>query len=332
MDHSQIYKKVKDTIKSLPDRYQRVLLLRYGIESKSKTLEEIGNQFGVTRERIRQIEVKALSDLRKEQKDSLTSHFGWIAQQIQKEGGVVAEPLFLQDYGKDKKGALLLMLYLGDAFMRGTGSDDIHHHWYMDESIRVKAIEELKKLVDLLKNKNSLVKREELDAKLSHPNFLNISKIIALSPLGLYGFIHWPEVMPKGVKDKAFIVLKKASKPLHFTEITKRINEMDLGRRFALKQTVHNELIKDNRFVLVGRGLYALREWGFKEGTVKDVLFSIFREVGQPLSRDEVIARVLKERFVQKNTILLNLNNAKDFVRLPNGKYMVKAKSPKVNV
>lgn len=332
MDHGAIYKKVKETVKSLPERYQKVMFLRYGIEGSSKTLEEIGDQFGVTRERIRQIEVKALSDLRKEQKEGLLPHFQWIAEQISKEGGIVPEPDFLYQYGKDKKGALLLLLYLGDEFIRGTGNDDIHHHWYMDEAVRTKAIEELEQLVAHLKEKNALAKREEIDVHLSHPNFLAISKIIGLSPLGLYGFTHWPEVMPKGVKDKAYIVLKKASEPLHFTEITKRINQLDLGKRPALKQTVHNELIKDGRFVLVGRGLYALREWGYKEGTVKDVLQSIFKEAKSPLTKEEVIARVLKERFVQKNTILLNLNNGKDFTRTPDGSYMLKTQPAKVKV
>jgi len=315
------HSKVKETVKSLPERYQKVLFLRYGIDSKPKTLEEIGDQFGVTRERIRQIEVKALSDLRKEQKEALTPSIEWTAALINKEGGIVAEPHFLDYYGKDKKGALLLVLYLGKEFLRGAGNDELHHHWYLDDAVRVRALEELALLINHLKEKNALVNKEEIARHLSHPNFLNISKLIGLSPLGLYGFTEWSEVVPKGVKDKAYIVLKKSGKPLHFTEITKRINELGLGKHTALKQTVHNELIKDKRFVLVGRGLYALREWGFKEGTVKDVLQSIFAESRQPMSKDDVIKRVLQERFVQKNTILLNLNNGKDFTRLKDGRY-----------
>lgn len=326
MDHLVIYKKIKDSIKTLPERYQKVVFLRYGIDGQPKTLEEIGEHFGVTRERIRQIEVKALSDVRKDQGASLRPAFEWVRDRIVQEGGIVPEPGFLTQYGKEKRGALLLVLYLGEDFLRGTGNETLHHHWYMDAGIRTKALEELEHLMHHLTERNALIPRQEVDVHLSHPNYLNISKIIGSSPLGTYGFTYWPEVVPKGVKDKAYIVLKKANKPLHFVEITSRINALELGKRSALKQTVHNELIKDPRFVLVGRGLYALREWGFREGTVKDILYSIFQNSPKPLSKEEIIDRVLKERFVQKNTILLNLNNGRDFVRLSDGTYSLRSK------
>jgi len=328
MDYSILYRKIKDTIKALPERYQKVLSLRYGMESQPKTLEEIGDKFGVTRERIRQIEVKALSDLRKDQALELAASFAWIEELIIAEGGIVPEPDFLSRYGKEKQGALHLVLYLGDQFFRGTGNDEIHHHWYLDKIVRDKALAELTALTEHLTTKNTLLAKEELASRLSHPNFLKISKVIMLSPLGMYGFIHWPEVVPKGVKDKAYIVLKKANGPLHFTEITKRINTLGLGKRPALKQTVHNELIKDKRFILVGRGLYALAEWGFKAGTVKDILNAIFREAAAPLTKEEVIRRVLAERFVQKNTILLNLNNSREFKCLRDGRYALKNFKP----
>jgi hypothetical protein len=81
-------------------------------------------------------------------------------------------------------------------------------------------------------------------------------------------------------------------------------------------------LIKDGRFVLVGRGLYALTEWGYSQGTVVDVVMRILKEAGA-LSKDEIINHVLKERFVKENTILVNLQNAKYFKRDENGRYFL---------
>ena len=50
----------------LTEREQKILKMRFGLEDgKSHTLEEVGQEFSVTRERIRQIEAKALSKLRK---------------------------------------------------------------------------------------------------------------------------------------------------------------------------------------------------------------------------------------------------------------------------
>lgn len=323
MDHVVVDKKIREILAILPKRYQTVILLRYGIDGKSKTLEEIGDNFGVTRERIRQIEVKALQDILKEKKHILQAYVEWVSDSITKEGGIVAEHDFLDRYGHEKKGSLLLVLYLGELFLRGSGTEFFHHHWYLDPRVRLNALEELEKLESHIRARARLMGKEEVASHVSHPNFLKISKVIALSPLGAYGLIDWPEVMPKGVKDKAYIVLKKEGKPLHFAEITKKINELKLNSRQALKQTVHNELIKDKRFILVGRGTYGLKEFGYKEGTVKDVLLRIFKEARRPLTKEEVIPQVLKERLVRKNTIILNLNDSGDFVCLKDGTYVL---------
>ena len=61
---------VKDLLSNLSEREQKIIRLRFGLEDgKSHTLEEVGQEFCVTRERIRQIEAKALAKLRKH-KDS----------------------------------------------------------------------------------------------------------------------------------------------------------------------------------------------------------------------------------------------------------------------
>lgn len=65
---------VKDMLSGLTEREQKILKLRFGLEDgKSHTLEEVGQEFSVTRERIRQIEAKALAKLRKH-KDARKLH------------------------------------------------------------------------------------------------------------------------------------------------------------------------------------------------------------------------------------------------------------------
>ena len=56
---------LNEVLDTLTDREENVLRLRFGLEDgQTKTLEQVGQQFGVTRERIRQIEAKALRKLR----------------------------------------------------------------------------------------------------------------------------------------------------------------------------------------------------------------------------------------------------------------------------
>ncbi|MBY2215899.1 sigma-70 family RNA polymerase sigma factor, partial [Clostridioides difficile] len=63
--YSLLKEQIEDVLGSLNDREQKVLKLRFGLEDgRARTLEEVGKEFDVTRERIRQIEAKALRKLR----------------------------------------------------------------------------------------------------------------------------------------------------------------------------------------------------------------------------------------------------------------------------
>ena len=57
---------------------------------------------------------------------------------------------------------------------------------------------------------------------------------------------------------------------------------------------------------MVGRGLYALKEFGYTKGTVAEVIESLLRKKS-PLTKQEIIEGVLKQRHVKKGTISLNL-------------------------
>ena len=87
-------------------------------------------------------------------------------------------------------------------------------------------------------------------------------------------------------------------------------------------QTVHNELIKDPRFVLVGRGMYSLKEFGVMPGTAREVMARLLKDNG-PLTPDDLMKLVLSERLLKKNTVLINLRNRKHFKRLEDGRYTV---------
>ena len=151
-------------------------------------------------------------------------------------------------------------------------------------------------------------------------SYLEISKRIQPNVFNEYGLTEWPEVSPRGVRDRAYLVVRRSQKPRHFSEISDLINQAKFTSRRAYVQTVHNELIKDKRFVLVGRGLYALSEWGYTPGTVREVLKQVLQDRG-PLTKDEVLAETLKRRVVRPNTILLNLQTSDAFTKLEDGRY-----------
>ena len=164
-----------------------------------------------------------------------------------------------------------------------------------------------------VKDLNEKYKDEEIIKR-----WLGISHKIGKNPLGEWGRTSSPNVNAKGMRDYAFLVIRKHGSPIHFKEVAKAITQY--FNKKAHVATTHNELIKDKRFVLVGRGLYALAEWGYMSGVVKDVIRSILTKEG-PLTKEKIVEKVLKERYVKENTILVNLQNSKYFKKDKEGRY-----------
>lgn len=313
-------------LKDLPARTKDVISRRFGLTplgAEMETLESIGESYGITRERVRQIEEDGLSILKSKIKnyEKILKYF---AEEIKRRGGLWREDLLLAKLGgKSFQNQTFFLLTLGGQFCRFSETKDFYPSWATDPKSLKKAQDAIQffyNKLEKIKHPISLKEYASSGNPISHDlfSYLEISKKIQTTPEGLYGLKDWPEVNPRGVKDKAYLVFKKESKPLRFNEVANLIP----GK--ALAQTVHNELIKDPRFVLVGRGLYALREWGYEEGVVKDIIMKTLKEAKEPLAKDAILEKVLKQRMVKESTVLLNLGNKRYFQKTPEGNYIVK--------
>ena len=314
------YQKIcQELLNGLPQKQKEILLRRFGLKDGEKeTLEVIGQDFGITRERVRQIEEDGFLKI----KPRITAYqniFQYFKQYFEKCGGLKKEETLLEELGGRRyQPQIYFLLTVSDNFERFSESLDFYSFW----SINKKSLDSLKNTIStiyrkLKKNGKPLCLKELTSFSGSKflTNYLEVSKKFLRNSEGLYGLRDWPEINPKGVKDKAYLVFRKIGRPLHFNEVAKLIEG-------ALVQTIHNELIKDPRFVLVGRGIYALKEWGYEPGQVKDVIAKILRENG-PLAQGEILERVSRQRLVKENTILLNLSNKKNFSKDSQGKYKV---------
>jgi cell division protein ZapA (FtsZ GTPase activity inhibitor) len=154
-------------------------------------------------------------------------------------------------------------------------------------------------------------------------SILKALKNLEQNKFGYWGIKDWREVKPKTINDKIYLVLKNHGKPMHFEEIANRINQIIFDKKKANAATVHNELILDGKYILVGRGLYGLKEWGYKKGTVADVITEVLNEEDRALAKEEIIEKVLEKRFVKKATIILALMNREKFEKIEN-KYLLK--------
>ncbi len=327
---------VKSLLEPVPERARDVLVRRFGLGNASReTLESIGTRAGITRERVRQIESAGLDVVRnsKEFKKSEPA-FEELRTQILAHGGIVTEEHLLSALSADERerNRFRFLLVVGSSFFRERETNDFYARWHVDTDIADKVHDALSRLYENLPDEDVVPESQILDRfidELKEVNdayrdeavlkrWLALSKHIGKNPLSEWGRTTSPAIRTKGVRDYAYLTVKRAGEPMHFSAVAKEISSL-----FAKKAhiaTTHNELIKDKRFVLVGRGLYALAEWGYTPGVVRDVIREVLEKHG-PLTKEIVLEKVRELRFVKDNTVLVNLNDPRYFTRCKDGTY-----------
>lgn len=330
---------VKRLLSSLPARAQDVIVGRFGLNQTGNemTLEAIGKKYGITRERVRQIENYAIIHIRKASTyEKEAAVFEELKNTINKMGGVVSEEDLLNHLGKEisTQKYIHFLLVVGDDFNKIKEDIEFKHRWHINKELAEKIHNALRKLYERLGDDEIIPESEIVASFLEHlkevsdeykqdeilTRWLSISKNVAKNPLGEWGKSKSSNIKTKGVRDYAYLILRRHGSPIHFREVAKLIG--DIFKKKAHVATTHNELIKDPRFVLVGRGLYALKEWGYSTGVVRDVIHEILKKDG-PLSKEQILEKVMKERYVKPNTIMVNLQNPKFFKKNKQGLYTV---------
>lgn len=339
---------VSHLLATLPLRARNIVSERFGLNGKpKKTLEELGETYNITRERVRQIESNALATFAESRSRALLEPSEKLIHSVLYENGEIMEEekliATLLDEEREtpaNKNILLFILEFIPDFYYVPATHDMRAAWALKGIGIDRARSAIEIVVEFLDQKKSPVQESELERLMEENeklqkiipsknlkvllSYMSLSKKIARNPFRQWGLSSWEMIVPKGVRDKAYLVMREHKKPLHFTKITELINKTAFDNRIAHPQTVHNELIKDKRFVLVGRGIYALKEWGYGEGTVADILVRILNEASGPVSRDELIDKVLKQRIVKRNTIIIGLQDQKLFQRVAGNKYVLK--------
>ncbi len=327
----QLVAGVLDTIER--EREREIVSRRFGLFDRKETLEQIGELLGITRERVRQLEKAIVTRLKAtgDKLPNISKTQGTFVENLESMGkaarvsDLTAKLVPAADRLSQARVAFLaelcpkiVVLGENDFYHHAVGLTDAHNEKAMKEQI-TKIIAAVKAI-----GKPATIDKIAAEAKISDKSeaaaLASISKELATLN-NQWGLIKWPVVNPRNIRDKIYVILKERGKHMHFNEIAAAIKESDFKRKDVTTQAIHNELIKDSRFVLIGRGIYALKEWGYKKGTVSDIIAQVLREAGEPLHRDEIVKRVLKSRFVKETTILLNLQGKPQFKRVAKATY-----------
>lgn len=331
-DITSAVKDILDTIER--EREREIIARRFGLYDRKETLEQIGELLGITRERVRQLEKAIMIRLKIAAEEDLP-HIAQLEKLLVRH---------LYDLGRVSR----LSELTAKVSTTNTERDRAHIAFIAELSPRLAVVEEndhyhysvgikehhdekkikvyVDQIVEAIKVHGQPLSTEELHEKVDHDHPDHVRALASVSKdlanlKEKWGLGKWPTVNPKNIRDKIYVILQQSGKPMHFGDIAKAIKESDFKRKDVTTQAIHNELIKDNRFVLIGRGIYALKEWGFQKGTVADIITDILKKEGAPLHRDEIVKRVLKHRQVKETTILLNLQGKQRFKRVAKATY-----------
>ena len=318
------------------DREREIITRRFGLFERRETLEQIGELLGITRERVRQLEKAILIRLKIAADEGKIPAVQTIERLIVRdlsENGRVAR---IQDVttrlvdgaaSQEARAHVAFIAELSPKLVVINENDNYYHGVGIAENGDEKKVRsQIDAIVKAIKKHGEPIDIEELHDMLNYESPSQVRALASLSKLlanlkDTWGLVKWPTVNPKNIRDKIYVILADNGKPMHFSDIANHIKDSDFKRKDVTTQAIHNELIKDKRFVLIGRGIYALDSWGYSKGTVSDIITKVLKKAGEPLHRDEIVKRVLKSRQVKETTILLNLQSKPEFKRVAKATY-----------
>ncbi len=337
MTKKEIEALVKQILESIDrEREREIIARRYGLYDRKETLEQIGELLGITRERVRQLEKATMTRLRMNAEagelTGLQEADNTLSTKLKELGNIarvskLADVLTGETSTKIDQSRLSFVSELCPSLSVVTDNDHFYQSVAITEVHDEKKIQQhVSEIINALKKIGEPAKVSQVAEHINHPEPSHVEALSStsknLATLNeKWGLIKWPTVNPKNIRDKIYVILQQHGKHMHFSEISDAIKGSDFKRKDVTTQAIHNELIKDKRFVLIGRGIYALKEWGYKKGTVSDIISEVLKEANEPLHRDEIVKRVLKSRYVKETTILLNLQGKDQFKRVSKATY-----------
>jgi hypothetical protein len=317
------------------EREREIISRRFGLYERRETLEQIGELLGITRERVRQLEKATINRLKATaisgQLKEIKNFEKQVIVLLSKNDNILRitelAALMTKDGDRNDQSRIFFLSKLApgisvieenDHFYNAVAVSSVH-----DEAKINKLVNEI---VETIKKIGHPAKIEEIAKVAGNKASAQVASLAKISKdladlNEHWGLVKWPMVNPRNIRDKIYVILHEKGSHMHFNEIANSIRKSEFKRKDVTTQAIHNELIKDTRFILIGRGIYALEEWGFKQGTVADVIAEVLREAGEPLHRDEIVKKVLKSRHVKETTVLLNLQGKSRFKRVAKATY-----------
>lgn len=333
--------KLADVMQYCKPKEQFVLVKKFWLQDgKEIPLQQIWNEFGMTRERIRQIENQALMRFRRliinndkylkiiEAAKEILNSNGWLMSWDK------LISLVIESKVSDLSWQELKIVLLSDFDITPLTRNRILINCFYIDPLHENLISDIATYIQeyFIKNENPEqniysfidhlkaiyeVKYPDVHFLTSNEFYQNLFEIVSevASFDGHLWSIRSAKVNPKTIKSKILYVFSVINKPMHYAEMTNKIIEFFPWKPVKIS-TVHNEMVKSRDvFVNIGLGIYAPKARGFAGGVVKEILIRVMKKLGRAAPIKEITQRVLKEKMVSPNTVLLNLHKYKNLFK-----------------
>ncbi len=347
---------VEDLLKNLNEREKEVIKRRFGLENREReTLESIAKDFGITRERVRQIQNRALNKLIK-----IINENKKISDFVENSKAFL-EPLGFREENRfykvliqekivfeDEINYLKFILTYHQKIYYHPEDNELRSFYSKERDIALFINHILKKInIYFLENYDKVFEEKEIFDIINKElkahfeeikrediyEILRILKFLYKDPFGKWGFVSNSLIVPQSLKNKLIAILETEKKPMHFSEIYEKLKEISTIEEEFLHinwkkdysvESIKNELIKHPDFVLVGRGIYALKKWGFLEGTSFDIIKSFILSKKE-VELSELYEFIKNQRILKPTTLSIYLYRLQKekIIEIKNGKIIV---------
>lgn len=297
------------------ERMRRLILRRYGLDGPPRTLEQVGAELGVSKERVRQLESLALEELRREHAGEAGSITAPLHEALAAVGGVAPIsyleeqlPALYQVESVSTAGATRLLLEL---------EPDHVHLPGRRYALRHAAVAEVEQLDDAVATYLRKWVRPapvselttELAGTRAYPTVVNRFPSFSLAartranpltqvlPTGAVALKEWTRTR----LDEAIQALRELGKPSHYVDVAAQVRKLLPPGVPASEEAIHNLLLGEAAFVRVSRGVFGLAEWQDSEPGTARAVAAALEAAGKPLHRDEIAeALALPARIVER--------------------------------
>jgi len=301
---------------NLSDKEIEVIHSRFGLTRKRKTLSTIGSIYGISRERVRQIEERAIKKIYSDFADNNQ------IQQIFYKVRLLAKkitPLDAIDNLSNiyiNEGVVRLLLRIEKEDFCIFEDDNLIKSFLIQKKERSKIDKLLNKLIECLNYQKSYVPIKEF---VDHFNIceefiLSIEKLEVNN--GSIVIRTNKNIFNISLRDRVKDVLEKYGKPMHIKDISEKSGiklSRILGRSGQLSGIIN-----------VGKSIYALKEWGYIKGTTADIICYYLNNEGIPMHYLKIVRLIKKQKQYKTSTVYAALQNDDRIQNIDNSMYALK--------